>query len=111
EHDAVDALQDELSGCVVVDLPRDRIEVKAGLEASDRSEVYGEEIEKQSAFRFGRQRDQLSSRIRRDLVVTVLDVRRFPAEPRTVVHDLAIDLARGVVDHRHGRSLLTATEQ
>ena len=42
----------------------------------------------------------------RHLVVDVLEIGGLAAEPGAVVHELAVDLARGVVDHRHARRSL-----
>src|SRR4029077_19986463 len=45
------------------------------------------------------------------LVVDVLQVRRLPAETRAVVDDLAVDLARRVVDEAHRSDSVLAAPQ
>src|SRR5215207_1318044 len=104
EHDAVHSLQDQLPARVVIHLPRNGIQVEARLEASDRSEIDRKKVEEQRALGLGRERDELAARVRRHLAVDMLEVRRLPAEAWTVIHDLTVDLARGVVDQRHGSS-------
>jgi hypothetical protein len=75
--------------------------VEASLEPAYRAEVDGKEIEEESPLSLRRQRYELPSRLRFDLAVDVLEVRGFSAEPGTLVNDHTVDLARGVVDHRH----------
>src|SRR3990170_2574904 len=107
EDDAVDILQNELATGVVVHLARHGIEVEPGLESANRAEVDGQEVEEQRALRLGRERNELSSRFRLYLAVDVLEIRGFSAKPGTVVNDLTVDLARGVVDHRHVKLFLS----
>src|SRR4051812_49318564 len=76
--------------------------MKAGLEPADRSQVDRQEIEEERPFRLGRQRDELPASIGRHLAINDLEIGRLPAEARTVIHDLAVDLTGRVVDHRHG---------
>src|SRR5689334_4603880 len=101
ENDAVDALENELTARVVVDLAGNGIEMEARLEPANRAEIDGEEIEEESALRLRRERDEFSSRVGRDFAVDVLEVRRLAAQPRRMVDDFDVTLARGVVDHRH----------
>src|SRR5690606_27156752 len=84
-----------------VDLTRPGIEVEARLEPANRTQIDGQEVEEERAFLLGRERDQLAARLRVHLPVDVLEVRRLAAQPRTIVHELAVDLAARVVDHRH----------
>src|SRR6185503_3611280 len=93
EDDAVHTLENELAAGVVVDLARHGIEMESGLEAANRSEIDRQEIEKQRAFGLRRERDELAARVGRDFAVDVLEVRRLAAQARTVIHDLAVDLA------------------
>src|SRR5437763_1321661 len=101
EHNAVDVLENELPAGVVVNLARNGVEMEARLETANGSKVDGEEVEEQSSFGFRCQRYELAARFRLDLAVNVLEIRRLSAEAGTIVNDLTIDLARGVVDHRH----------
>src|SRR6185503_3753748 len=101
EHDAINVLEYELAAGVVIDLTRHRIQVKARLEAANRSQVDGKEVEEESTLRLGRQRNELAARLRLNLAVNVLEIRSLAAEPGTIVNNLTVDLARGVVDHRH----------
>src|SRR5690606_22817686 len=81
----------------------DGVEVEPGAEAADGAEVHGEEVEEERALGLGGGRDQLPLRGGGDLLVDVLEVGRLAAQARAVVDDLAVDLARRVVDQRHGR--------
>src|SRR4051812_16417116 len=105
EDDAVDVLEYELATGVVIHLAGNRVQMEPGLEAADGSEIDGQEIEEESPLGLGSERYELSSRLRLHLAVDVLEIRRLAAEPGTIVNDLTIDLARGVVDHRHGLAL------
>jgi hypothetical protein len=53
----------------------------------------GKEVEEQRAVRLGAEADQLALRLGVGLVVDVLEVGRLPAETRSVIDDLAVDLA------------------
>ncbi len=106
EDHAVDALEDELAAGVVEDLPGDGVEVEAGREAADRTEIERQEVEEERAVGFGGERDHLALRLGRSLAVDELQVGRLSTQPGAVVDDLAVDLAAGVVDERHGVSRL-----
>src|SRR5574341_1303503 len=105
EDDPVHALQDQLPARVVEHLAGDRVEVEARLEAADLAEREREEVEEERALRLGREGDHLALRVRVRLRVDVLQVGRLPAEAGAVIDDLAVDLARAVVDEAHGYSL------
>src|ERR1051326_5869061 len=102
EHDPVHPFEDELPAGVVVHLPRHRVEVEPRLEAADGAQVHREEVEKQGALRLGGEGDHLAARVGRDFAIDVLEIRGLAAQPGAVVHELAVDLAGRVVDHRHG---------
>jgi hypothetical protein len=55
--------------------------MKTRLEAANRAEVDGKEIEEECALGFGRERYELAPRLRLDLAVDVLEIRSFAAEP------------------------------
>ena len=105
EDHAVDALQDQLAGGVVEDLAGHRVEVEAGLEAADLAERERQEVEEERALGLGGEGDHLPLRLRVGLGVDVLEVGRLPAQAGAVVDDLAVDLARAVVDEAHVYSL------
>src|SRR5512138_195056 len=105
EDDPVHALQDQLPAGVVEDLAGDRVEVEARLEAADLAEREREEVEEERALGLRREGDHLALRVGIGLGVDVLEIRRLPAEAGTVIDDLAVDLARAVVDEAHGYSL------
>ena len=105
EHHAVHALEDQLARGVVVDLARHGVEVELDLEAADGAEIDGQEVEEERALGLGGQGDHLPPRAGRHLVVDELEIGGLAAEPGPVVHQLAVDLARGVVDHRHACGL------
>src|SRR5215213_1587143 len=102
EHDAIHALQDQLARGIVVYLARHGVQVELDLEPTDVPEIYREEVEEQRSFGLGGKRDHLAPGGRGNLVVDVLQVGSLPAQSRPVVHQLAVDLPGGVVDHRHG---------
>ena len=77
------------------------------LEALDRAEVERQEVEKEGSVRLGGERDELALRGGVRAVVNVLEVGRLPAQARPVIDDLAVDLARRVIDEGH-RSDVTA---
>ena len=106
EHHAVDALQDQLAAGVVEHLAGHGVEVEARLEAADLAERQRQEVEEQRALGLGRERDHLALRLGVGLVVDVLQVGRLPAQAGPVVDDLAVDLARRVVDEAHRASSL-----
>ena len=101
EHDAVRALEHELARGLVVDLPGHGVELELRREAGDRAEVERQEVEEQRAVGLRRERDHLAFPVVGNLAVDVMQVRRLSRPTRSVVDDLAGDLARGVVDERH----------
>src|SRR5262249_53292015 len=111
EHDTVHTLEDQLAGCVVVDLAGDGVQMELYFESADRPEIDGQKIEEQSPFSLSRQRNHLSPGAGRHLVVYVLEVGRLPAQPGPVVDQLAVDLPGRVVDHRHAAASPSGTEE
>src|ERR1700737_3926401 len=75
--------------------------MKAPLESAPAAEVEGEKVEEQRAIRFRGQGDELSFGLRIRLVVDPLQVGGLAAQTGAVVHDLAVDLSRRVIDERH----------
>ncbi len=75
--------------------------MKARLKAPHGAKLERHEIKKESAVGLGRETDQFALCLWRGRIVDVLQVRRLAAQARTVVNDLAIDLARGVIDKSH----------
>jgi hypothetical protein len=55
--------------------------VEPGLEAADRAEVHGQEVEEEGALGLGGERDELAACVGGDLAVDVLEVRRLPPSP------------------------------
>src|SRR5262249_20338122 len=74
---------------------------EAGSEAPDLAERKRQEVEEERPLGLRRERDHLALRLGVGLGVDVLEVGRLSAQTRTVVHDLAVDLARAVVDEGH----------
>jgi hypothetical protein len=107
EHDAVDALQDQLAGGVVEDLTGHGVELQAHLHAADHAHIDRQQVEKQRAVRLGFQADHLAARLRRRLLVDELEVGRLPAQARAVVDDLGRHLHRRVVEEDHAATSLT----
>src|SRR5687768_6344560 len=101
EHHTIDTLENELARRVVVDLAGDGVQVELDLEATDRTEVHRQKVEEQSALCLGGKGNHLPSGSGRHLVVYVLQIRGLATETGPVIDEFAVDLARGVVDHRH----------
>jgi hypothetical protein len=81
--------------------------VEARLEAADLSQRQGEEVEEKRPLRLGGEGDHLPARVGMHPLVDELQIGRFPAQAGTVVDDLAVDLAGGVVDEGHQGPSLT----
>ena len=77
--------------------------MKAGLEPAQASDVEREEVEEKSPFVGRRERDELAPAGRGRSLVEILQVFRLPAEPRTVIDDLAVDLAGREINEGHGK--------
>src|SRR5690606_34799959 len=101
EDDAVGALQHQLAARVVEDLTRHRVDVEAHLEAAHGAEVDRQEVEEERALGLRREADHLAARLLLRLSEDPLEVGRLPAEPRTVIDDLAVELLGHVVDVAH----------
>src|SRR5262249_35884086 len=101
EDAPVHPAEDELARRVVENLARHGVEVEPDLEAADVAEVEGQEVEEKGPIGVGRERDEPPLGRGVGPVINVLEVRRFSAQSRPVVDDLAIDLADGVVDEGH----------
>src|SRR2546430_213496 len=110
DHDPVHTIQNERATRVVIHLTRHRVEMEPGLEAADGAEVHRQEVEEQRALGLGSKRDHLTARVGRHLTVNVLEIAGLAAQARAVVHELAVDLAGRVVDHRHGTRVLLPEE-
>jgi hypothetical protein len=75
--------------------------MKARFEAAHGSQIQRQKIKKQRAIRFRGQRNHLALLVLPRMVVNPLQVGGFSAQTWTVVHQLAIDFARGKVDEGH----------
>ncbi len=102
EDQAVGTLQDGAPREPVVDLAGHRVEVEAGEEAVHLAEVDGQEVEEERPLVIGGDRDHAAAPIGRQAIVQEAEVGRLPAQPGAVIDDLEVDLARAVVDERHG---------
>src|SRR5437868_7449567 len=102
KDDAVNAFKDQLAAGVIEDLAGHCVKVKAGLEAAHGAKVERQEVEKERAVGFRRQADELALGLLGGRIIDELQVGGLAAEARPVINNLAIDLARGVVDERQG---------
>ena len=75
--------------------------MKARLEPTHRSQIQWQEVEEQRAVRLRRQRHHFSLLILPGVVINPLQVGGFSAQTWTVVHQLAVNFARGKIDERH----------
>src|SRR5208282_1390515 len=101
EDHAVRALENQSPARLVKHLAGNRIEVKAGAESPDGAQIERKEIEEKRAVGFGRERDHFALLIRSRVVVNPLQIGGFAAKTGTVVHKLAVDLARGKINKGH----------
>src|SRR5215469_11895430 len=97
-----DVLQDELARHVVVDLPRNRVELELGGETAHGGGRDGQEVEEERAVVTRGERDHVPLARLRQALVDVLEVRGFSRHSGAVVHDLEVDDLLRVVDDRHG---------
>src|SRR5581483_1283173 len=98
EHNAVYAAQHQLAAGVIKHLAGNRVEVKTGAEAADGTQVERQEVEEQRAIGLGGQRIHFTLLLLAGFVEHPLQVGGLAAQTGTVVHDLAVDLARCEVD-------------
>ena len=106
ENHAIDAAQDELTGGVVNYLTGDGIELEFGDEALDNQSVEREKVEEQGAIGCGSERNEVAAILRINPLMDVAEVGGFAAKRRTVINDLKLDLAAGVINDRHEESPL-----
>src|SRR5213082_679780 len=106
ENDAIDAAQDELAGGVVNYLTRDGIELEFGDKALDNQSVERKKVEEQSAIGCGGERNEVAAILRINPLMDVTEIGSFATEGRTVINDLKLDLAAGVINDRHEESPL-----
>src|SRR5437667_4672563 len=75
--------------------------MKARLESAHGSQIQWQEVEEERAVRLGRQRHHLALLILSRVVVDPLQIGGFSAQTWTVVHQLAVNFARGKINERH----------
>src|SRR5947208_9067602 len=106
ENHAIDAAQDELAGSVVNYLTGNGIELEFGDKALDNQSVEREKVEEQGAIGGGSERNEVAAILRINPLMNVAEVGGFAAEGRTVINDLKLNLAAGVINDRHEDSTL-----
>src|SRR4029077_11361750 len=84
--------------------------MKARLESAHRSQIQGQEVEKERSVRLGRQGHHLALLVLSGVVVDPLQVGGLTAQTWTVVHQLAVDFARRKIDERHVLLVRTRSE-
>ena len=104
KHDAVGTLEHETARRVVVDLPGHGVQLEARRETGDLAQVDGEKIEEQRAVGLRGERYHASAPGLGNATVDVVQIRRLPGPPRSVVHDFARDLAAREIDQGHALS-------
>jgi len=102
KHDPIHATEHELASGVVVHLAGDRVQLKFGGKALDRTEVQGKKIKEQGPVSFCRQTDHFTLGLVRNLAVDDLQVRGLARQAWSVVDDFAGNFAGRVVDRCHG---------
>src|SRR5262249_25893527 len=98
---AVGAPQDQLAARVVEDLAGHRVEVEADLVPLDLAERDRKKIEEQRPLGLRREGDHLALRVGVGPLEDVVQVGGLPAQAGAVVDDLAVDLARQMIDEAH----------
>jgi len=93
EHDAVNTLEDEFARRIVINLSRHGVKVETGLEPANGAEFERHKIEEERAIGFGGEAYELTFRLGGSRVIDILQIRRFTAQARPVVNDLAIYLS------------------
>src|SRR5438067_3450560 len=106
ENDAIDTAQDELSGRVVNYLAGYGVELEFGDKAFDNQSVEREKVEEQGAIGCGSERNKVAAVLRINPLMDVTEVGSLAAEGRTVINDLKLNLAAGVINDRHEESPL-----
>src|SRR5205814_10029160 len=106
EKHAIDAGQARLAAGVIKYLPGDSIELEFGDKALDSQGVEREKVEEQGAIGCGSERNEVAAILRINPLMDIAEVGGFAAEGRTVINDLKLDLAAGVINDRHEESPL-----
>ncbi len=101
EDDAVGALQDEFAAGFVEYLSGHGVEVEPGLEAADGAQVERKKIEEEGAVGLSGQGNHFPLLVLAGVVVDPLEVGGLSAQTWTVVHQFAVNFARGKIDERH----------
>src|SRR5207302_6336295 len=104
ENHAIDAAQDELAGGVVNYLTGDGIELEFGDKALDNQSVERKKVEEQGAIGCGSERNEVAAILRINPLMDVAEIGGFAAQGGTVINDLTLDLAAGVINDRHEES-------
>src|SRR5215217_6866761 len=76
------------------------------LESADVAAVDRQEVKEERPLGLGGERDHLSPGGGGHLVVDMLQIGGLATESGPIIHQFAVDLARGVVDHRHWAAFL-----
>jgi hypothetical protein len=98
EHDAIDAAQDQLASSIVNDLTGDGVELKLGDKAFDNQSVERKKVEEKGAIGGSSERDKVATVLRVNALVDVAEVSGLAAQRRTVINDLKLNLAAGVIN-------------
>ena len=98
KHDTVYAAEHQLTGTVVIDLARNRVQLETSLKTFDITKIERKEVEKQRAVAFGREGHHVRALVRRHLLVDYLEVRGLATETRPVIDHLTTDFACCKID-------------
>jgi hypothetical protein len=98
KHDAIDAAQNELTGSVVNDLTGDGVELKFGDKAFNNQSVEWEKVEEEGTIGSSSERDEVATILRVNALMDIAEVGGFAAQRRTVINDLKLNLAAGVIN-------------
>ena len=103
ENDPIDTPEHHLSGGVIANLPRDRIEHELCFVAIDHHRVDGQEVEEESPVVGGGEGHQVTPLVSADTAVDIAEIGGLAAHGSAAIDQLETDLAGIVVDDGHGR--------
>jgi len=95
---AIHTTQDQFAAGVVEDLSGNRIEVETRAKPAHRTQIQGQEVEKQGTVGLGGEGDHLAFLLVRGPVKNELQICRLTAQAGAVIHDFAVNFAGRKID-------------
>ena len=101
KHDAIHALQNQLPGGIVKDLPRHGVELELGLEPTHEPHVNGEQIKEEGPVRFRVQGYHLTPGLLGGPSIDGIQVCGFATKTWPIINDFNRHLASCVIEKHH----------